>query len=599
MISLMMLTENPRETQILKMAFEQAQVKPLLSKPSYANYIKALQYVPDVILMEMPRHNNEQLHFARLIRQHRKTRHIPLIAYGDETDPALKRGMLRSGVESYLERPLKFSQLMQIVGARLKQQNKSLEVSSSRRPPGEKEQDIELILDPNTLATKKIELVVKHISGLMAFPFTVAKVLQLAGGDKSGASDLAKVIEADPVIATNILKVSNSVFFASANRRINSIKDAIVRVGFRETKRIVMGMAVMELFEKDSNSIGFDRVDYWYHSLATALFAERVAKRMGKINVEEAFLGGLLHDFGLLLFDEFFPTVFEKVLEATTNDGSSFNEAAIKLLGISHTDVVAELFELWKIPQVLAEAVTSQYSICDEQKTIDTPGKRMALCISIGNLLSKSYRFGALCDQYVIALDGWVFREARMPSGPGKALIDGVREEISMYRQFLKIDDRGPAGRGGIEDEARALHIGVVNFGDSPFVGPEEYLRSQGHRLQRVPPADSYSTFDGKFDAMLGWTGAETTPFEVAALLNTLQRKRDDRGKDDQTPPLAPVLAFVPDGSTLPRSPELAEASFMRQDFDLRLLDRSITMLLGGERVTVGQEDPEAGEVAV
>ncbi|MBD3317897.1 MAG: HDOD domain-containing protein, partial [Chitinivibrionales bacterium] len=434
MITLMMMTENSRETQILKMAFEQSHIKPLLTKPTYSNYIKALQYAPDVILMEMPKINSEQLHFARLIKQHRKTKHIPVIAYGDQTDPALKRGMHRSGVENFLERPLKFSQLIKVISMRLKQQNKSIELSAGKCRVEEKEQDIALILDPDTLATKKIELIVKHICGLMAFPFTVAKVLQITGSSKGGAADLAKEIEADPVIATNILKVSNSVFFASANRRINSIRDAIVRIGFRETKRIVMGMAVMELFDDESNSAGYDRIDYWYHSLATGLFAERIARRLGRVNAEEAFLGGLLHDFGLLLFDEFFPTVFEKILALTTDRGTSFNDAAINLLGISHTDIVAELFEIWKIPSSLSEAITSQYSICDERKSLDTPGKRMALCIALGNLMAKSYRFGALCDQYVIALDAWVYREAKMSGGPGKALVDGVRQEIQMYR---------------------------------------------------------------------------------------------------------------------------------------------------------------------
>lgn len=42
MISIMLVAENEREAQILKMAFEQRGVTVLASKAKYQNYVKAL-----------------------------------------------------------------------------------------------------------------------------------------------------------------------------------------------------------------------------------------------------------------------------------------------------------------------------------------------------------------------------------------------------------------------------------------------------------------------------------------------------------------------------------------------------------------------------
>ncbi|MDD5676096.1 MAG: hypothetical protein PHC61_18130, partial [Chitinivibrionales bacterium] len=91
MIGVMLLTQNEREEKILKMALEQRQFKIVLSKPKYQNYIVALQFTPDIILMEIPAQNLEPLYFARLIRKHRKTRLVPIIGYGEQVpQPVLK-----------------------------------------------------------------------------------------------------------------------------------------------------------------------------------------------------------------------------------------------------------------------------------------------------------------------------------------------------------------------------------------------------------------------------------------------------------------------------------------------------------------------------
>ncbi|HEX7510323.1 MAG TPA: HDOD domain-containing protein, partial [Chitinivibrionales bacterium] len=279
--SIMLISENQRETQILKLAFEQKNITLLTSTAEYSNYVKILQYVPDIILMELPHIAHQQLHFSEMLRQHKKTKHIPIIAYGDKVDEGVRKGLLCKGVYHYLDRPLKFSMVLDIIIKSLKKVNK--DIGLAKQPVSDKEKDIGLLFDKETLPTKKIEIMVTYVSKLMAFPFTVAKVLQLADSEKSAAGDLAKVIQADPVISAQLLKISNSVLFASLNRKIGSVKDAIVRVGFRETKRLVMSMSVMSLFSGDHKTLGFDRTAFWFHSLVCGIIAERLARQMGTV----------------------------------------------------------------------------------------------------------------------------------------------------------------------------------------------------------------------------------------------------------------------------------------------------------------------------
>jgi response regulator RpfG family c-di-GMP phosphodiesterase len=107
-ISLLLLVENEREEQILKLAFEQNGLKVILTKPTFQNYILVMQYNPDLVVMELPHLCSDQFNFAARIRSLKKTRQIPIIGYGNKAEAMVKRGMAQNGVSAYIERPLKF-----------------------------------------------------------------------------------------------------------------------------------------------------------------------------------------------------------------------------------------------------------------------------------------------------------------------------------------------------------------------------------------------------------------------------------------------------------------------------------------------------------
>jgi HD-like signal output (HDOD) protein/ActR/RegA family two-component response regulator len=586
MLTIMLMCVNERERQILKTAFEQLQFKTVVADASYGSYVKTVQYMPDVVMIELPRLCSEQLTYIDMLKKHKKARMIPVIAYGDMADKSIIRGIVKKGVDDYVERPLKFSNLVKTIGLRLKQRNKSIEATAVNAGPSksDKEEDIEKILSPHTLRTQKIELMVKHISKLMAFPFTVAKVLQLADSEKAGAGDLSKILEADPVIAANILKVSNTVFFASANRRINSIKDAIVRVGFRETKRIVMSMSVMDLFNTQESRLGFNRYHFWFHCLGTAIIAEDMAKRIGDLNAEEAFLAGLLHDFGLILLDEFYPSIFGKVLEATAASGAHFVDKELEILDITHIDVVSELFQSWKIPENITEAIVNHYTISQAGDRLDSVGKKLAQCVAMGNVASKALSLGSACDQYVFPLPDNAFQMVKMLQGFGPNFEKEINHDAKLFCQFLKIDEAELQDRKGGLLGDRQLKIGVANLAKDIFIPPEMYLKTQGHTIERLPPGDGIAEAHGKYDLILAWTN-ETTPVQAVSPLLRLTQRQESETTIQLVPPRVPLLLFARNGEDYAELNDEPNLSAMFREYDQRQLDVNILAIMEGRKV--------------
>ncbi|MDD5675903.1 MAG: HDOD domain-containing protein [Chitinivibrionales bacterium] len=578
MISLMLVAENERESQVLKMAFEQRNIKVIPSKPTYANYIKLLQYLPDVVLIEIPRVNMAQLKFTDMMRQHKKMKKVPLLGYGDKIEEGVKRGIATKGIINYFERPLKFTALITIIGSILKQFQKSLD-EKPPEPGIEKEKAATDLLNPQIPAAQKIELVRAFVSKLLAFPFTIAKVLQLAESEKSGAADLARVITADPVISAQIFKVCNSVLFASLNRRISTIRDAIVRIGFRETKNIVMGMSVLKLFDEKNQSLGFDKVDFWYHSLACGIIAEKLAKQMGTINAEEAFLAGLLHDFGIMIFSEYFPTVFSKLLEETTTKACQFIDTEKKILGITHNEAVKELFAGWKLPETISEAIVTQYDFAALKNGCETPVQKMALCVAVGNILAKTAFLGRECDLFVQPLENWVWDSFKMPLGFTAEHFAQINQSILLYREFLGLENREfPLRHEGIQ-EAEQKRIGIGNLAGHRFMPPLIYFQKQGFKVELFNHTSALSACDRKYDAIILWGGPDLTVEMCQTFMRIAQYTAVPPAAADAVK-FAPVIACADKEASLFKQPKTPGLRILENHLDLRELERTVMQQL-------------------
>jgi putative nucleotidyltransferase with HDIG domain len=571
MFSLMLISKNEREKQVLRQAFEQQQIKVLISEPDYPNFLNVMQYNPDAAIIELPRTCIDQLHFAGLIKKHKRTKSTPILGYGEPVDEGVKHGIANSGILLYFHRPLRFTAIMKVLLEIAKQRNKTLGVQPVQQ--AERDADFQKIMSTETLPQQKIDLMVKHVSKFMAFPFTVAKVMHLSDSDKSGAADLARVIEADPVISASILKVSNTVFFASLNRRISSIRDALVRIGFRETKRIVMSFAVMSLFGKDDKNLGFNRMDFWYHSLSTGIIAERLARHMGGLDSEEAFLAGLLHDFGIIILDEFFPQIFAQVMDKTTGSGAQFIDKETAMIGINHNDLVAELFRAWKMPEAIIDGVLLQYKAHELKDALDTPGKKIALCVAMGNILAKAAVLGRGCDCYVRPLDAWMFQVVKMARGFDAEFMEKLYRDIDLYRHFLKLEQQEFIKPSADNIETEKKRIGLSNLAADLFVPLRIYLEKEGFSVADVDLTEDLKTYDDKFDAVVLWTSA----IDAKTLKGVAGLVRAGGAADPSKPPeFVRVFIVAPEGSPIAKQPAFENVPVLHQTGDLRQIEEAI-----------------------
>ncbi|RME27248.1 MAG: HDOD domain-containing protein, partial [Candidatus Zixiibacteriota bacterium] len=188
---------------------------------------------------------------------------------------------------------------------------------------------------------------------LLSLPQTLVAVLEVVRDDSSSADDLAAVLSKDPALTAKILRIVNSAYYGG-NRQIGTVKQAVMMIGHRQITSLVLSSSVYQITR--NWQAGIDRVRFWRHSLETAIAARMIAEKIGFSRPEEMFVGGLLHDIGLLILEQAYPDTFQTVRESKTRNESLLDREE-NAWGTNHARVGQFLLEQWRLPEIICESV--------------------------------------------------------------------------------------------------------------------------------------------------------------------------------------------------------------------------------------------------
>jgi signal transduction histidine kinase len=186
-------------------------------------------------------------------------------------------------------------------------------------------------------------------------PLTI-RLVELAADDRSSASDLAHIIEKDPALTTRLLRLVNSAFFAQ-REKITSVLRGIVQVGFNQVRLMALSLSLRDTFPL--GKVGGMHYDhFWKTSLYRALIAKNFAQstRSSDLNPEEAFVGGLILEIGMLMLFNVCP---DEMKEVFPGGDISLEKAIVweeENLGINHREAGGLVLQRWGFPGRLVES---------------------------------------------------------------------------------------------------------------------------------------------------------------------------------------------------------------------------------------------------
>ncbi len=183
-----------------------------------------------------------------------------------------------------------------------------------------------------------------NASELPTLPKVANCLLGILNKEDALIKDLADCIGKDPALATKVLKVANSAFYA-LRFEITSIHQAIVLLGFREIGRIALSYLLADRLLSVAPIAKYHAVSMWKHMTAVAVLAQEITPK--DVMEPDVYTLGLLHDIGWLILVSQAPEVFVSICE---EPGLNTMEME-RLWGTDHCLWGAKLAEKWGLPE--------------------------------------------------------------------------------------------------------------------------------------------------------------------------------------------------------------------------------------------------------
>ncbi len=202
-----------------------------------------------------------------------------------------------------------------------------------------------------------IEEIVAKVDELPSLPHVVVQVMKLTEDPDSTAFDINEVINQDQNMTAQVLRMANSIYYGYS-RRIATVTDAIVLIGFNAVRSIVMAASVSKFLKQELSGYVMGEGELWRHSQCAAVFARMLAKKKKFRSVELAYTATLLHDIGKLVLNSYVGESYQEVLTVVNEEKVPFNEAEENIFGFNHAAVGGRVAEKWNLPEDLVDAIS-------------------------------------------------------------------------------------------------------------------------------------------------------------------------------------------------------------------------------------------------
>jgi len=197
------------------------------------------------------------------------------------------------------------------------------------------------------------QALIEAADGIRPLPAGLVELASTLADPTSGVEDLEPIVRNDPALTAFVIRDANSAASASQTEIVD-VEAAIVRVGGAR----LLANAIADTMSDEMNAAlpgyGLGPGELWQHSVASSYVAEVVRSTSSAAVGREVVTTAMLHDLGKIVVTKLAPGDALARLVARTGD---VTEAERELLDVDHGELGVALARLWKLPEVIVEAI--------------------------------------------------------------------------------------------------------------------------------------------------------------------------------------------------------------------------------------------------
>ncbi|EHJ46845.1 putative signal transduction protein [Solidesulfovibrio carbinoliphilus subsp. oakridgensis] len=275
------------------------------------------------------------------------------------------------------------------------------------------------------------EEIIEKATAIPQMPMPVQKVLAYIGNPDADLRQLARIIEFDPGLTVNVLRMANSSFFGGAGK-VTTVKEALMRLGLHRIYQLVIASGVAPFTRYEIKGYGLRPGELLEHSVAVATASETLARELDIIPPPHTFTAGLLVNIGKTVMGSFLEVDAGPILTLAHERHISFEQAEEMVLGINHAELGAVLLERWSIPCSIVNVV--RYRLRPD----DCPEPDVALdLVHVGDVIAKMTGIGMGIDGMQYAPSEAVFARLDVTPAQMENVMAAILEQIAEVREIL------------------------------------------------------------------------------------------------------------------------------------------------------------------
>ncbi|GIV21597.1 MAG: HDIG domain protein [Armatimonadota bacterium] len=271
---------------------------------------------------------------------------------------------------------------------------------------------------------KSPQEVVQSVGEIAMLPQVVMRVLDMTSSTRATTQELEDVIGQDQGLTSKVLTLANSSYYGLP-RRVSSLREAVMFLGFRAVRNIAMTASCYNMFIGKSDSQSLLKRRIWKHSVDTSLLTRLVCAYAPDVVPDEAFAAGLLHDIGKTVLEQYYPQAMMRVVQTAERLGIRHHEAEEQILGFNHADVGLALAIHWNLPTALAESLGYHHCV-----SAATTAPRLVAVVAIASDISNLLEEGMDDEQAMAYINEEALKTLGISSDQMEALLQGCRVEV-------------------------------------------------------------------------------------------------------------------------------------------------------------------------
>jgi HD-like signal output (HDOD) protein len=187
---------------------------------------------------------------------------------------------------------------------------------------------------------------------------TIAKLHTLCKNEKSEIHKLVDVIEEDPALCVQVLRLSNQQTRGSLRTDITSINQALMIIGTEKINSLPSNLPSIEknLSPESRNQllITYSRA---YHAATQAVTWAKIRKDM---TPDEVYVASMLYFLGEIIVAIYAPKKLKNIYKMRREKHIATEEAEYIVLGFTIDELTLLLAKKWDLPELLQDAIISE-----------------------------------------------------------------------------------------------------------------------------------------------------------------------------------------------------------------------------------------------